>query len=168
MGWWERRDSGKMTSERDSRDTAHPVRTHGCLSDSLAASPADSRAGRGLLLSQLEKLTQEQGVGCAGQAWKSCALSVTMQPMGMFSSVCLASVGPAGWALQWDWALKLGAQCIGEWVWERAESQRLGAPPGMGREPGGRASNPRGPGASILHSEAGQPLLRHCWCSFLP
>ena len=54
------------------------------------------------------------GAGCAGQAWKSCALSVTMQPLGMFSSVYLASVGLAGLVLQWNWALKLGAQCIGD------------------------------------------------------
>lgn len=45
-----------MTSERDSRDTAHPVCTHGRLSGSLAASPADSRAGAGLRWASLEEL----------------------------------------------------------------------------------------------------------------
>lgn len=153
MGWWERRDGGKMTSERDSRDTAHPVCTHGCLSGSLAASPADSRAGGGLRWASLEEL------------W---AVSHHAAHRDVFISVYLASVGLAGWALQWDWAPKLEAQHMGGWVWERAESQRRGSPPGMGREPGGRALNLLGPGASVLHSEAGQPLLRHCWCSFLP
>ena len=83
MGWWERKDGGRTTSERDSRDTAHPVCTQGCLSGSLAVSPADSRAGGALRWASLEEL------------W---AVSHRAAHGDVFISVYLASVGPAGWA----------------------------------------------------------------------
>ena len=118
MGWWERKDGGRTTSERDSRDTAHPVCTQGCLSGSLAVSPADSRAGGALRWASLEEL------------W---AVSHRAAHGDVFISVYLASVGPAGWALQWGWAPKLGAPCMGGGLWERAESQRWGAPPRLGQ-----------------------------------
>ena len=60
------------------------------------------------VLWQFLQLTQEQGGRCAGQAWKSCGLSVTVQPMGMFSSLftlprwarlggLCSGVGPRSW-----------------------------------------------------------------------
>lgn len=93
MGWWERRDSGKMTSERDSRDTAHPVRTHGCLSDSLAASPADSRAGGGLRWASLEEL---------------CAVSHHAAHGDVF--ICLPCLGGPSWV---GFAVGLGPEAGG-------------------------------------------------------
>ena len=121
------------------------------------------------VLWQFLQLTQEQGGLCAGQAWKSCGLSVTMQPMGMFSSLFTLP----RWARLGGLCSGVGPRSWGHSAWGGGCGRELshrggGLPPGLGREPGGRASNPRGPGASILHSEAGQPLLRHCWGSFLP
>lgn len=66
-------------------------------------------------------------------------MPVTSNTKDTFVTVYLASVGQAGWALQWDWAVRLKAPC-GE----------LGHR-GVGEEHGGRASTALGPGVSGLH-----------------
>lgn len=38
-----------------------------------------------------------------------------MHPRDARVTVYLASVGSAGWALHWDWALRLGALCVRGW-----------------------------------------------------
>lgn len=97
MGWWERKDSGKTTSERDSRDTAHPVCTQGCLSDSLAASPADSRAGGGLRWASLEELWVVSHHAAHGDVFISVYLASVGLLGGLCSGVALRSWGHSAW-----------------------------------------------------------------------
>lgn len=108
--------SGKMTLERDSRDTASPcVPTGAC--QALVPTP---KSRGGLRWASLEEL------------W----VSHHAAPTGMFSSLfTLRRWAWAGWALQWDWAPKLEAHSIwGDGCGEL--SRRGGVSPGMGREPG--------------------------------
>lgn len=91
-----------------------------------------------LFFSQLER-REEVFVTEAGER---CWFSVTINPKDGLVTVSLASVGPAGWALCMDRALRLRAQ-YGE---VGAEPWWCGAPPAMGGKLGGRASDPLGPG----------------------